>query len=42
MENVLFITMNNDPKANSKTKSYGRMAEMGQILSIVDFIKSQK
>ena len=40
--NVLFISMNNDPLTKTKTKSYGRIAEMGKILSIVDFIKSQK
>ena len=40
--NMLFVTLNNDPKKNSKTKSYGHIAEMGKILSIVDFIKSQK
>ena len=40
--NILFVTMNNDPLKKSKTKSYGRIAEMGQILSIVDFIKSKK
>ncbi len=39
---MLFISMNNDPLEKSKTKSYGRLAEMGKILSIVDFIKSQK
>ena len=41
-ENTLFVTLNNDPLAKSKTKSYGHLAEMGKILSIVDFIKSQK
>ena len=39
-DNVLFLTMNNDPMPKSKTKSYGRIAQMGQVLSIVDFIKS--
>ena len=39
--NVLFLTMNNDPIPKSKTKSYGQIAEMGKILSVVDFIKSQ-
>ena len=41
-ENVLFLTMNNDPMPKSKTKSYGKIAQMGQVLSIVDFIKDQK
>lgn len=40
--NILFLTLNNDPLEKSKTKSYGRIAEMGKILSIVEFIKSQK
>lgn len=39
--NVLFLTVNNDPLPKSKTRSYGRIAEMGKILSIVDYIKSQ-
>ena len=40
--NLLFVTVNNDPKKNTRTKSYGHLAEMGKILSIVDFIKTQK
>ena len=40
--NTLFVTVNNDPLTKTKTKSYGQIAEMGKILSIVDFIKSQK
>ena len=40
--NTLFITMNNDPLTKTKTKSYGQVANMGEILSIVDFIKSKK
>ena len=39
---ILFVTVNNDPLTKTKTKSYGHIAEMGKILSIVDFIKSQK
>ena len=39
---TLFLTLNNDPLTKAKTKSYGHIAEMGKILSIVDFIKSQK
>jgi len=38
--NILFLSMDNDPKVKGKTKSYGQIAEMGKILSIVDFIKS--
>lgn len=40
--NLLFISVNNPPTKNSKTKSYGQIADMGKILSIVDFVKSQK
>jgi hypothetical protein len=40
--NLLFISVNNPPAKNSKTKSYGQIADMGKILSIVDFVKSQK
>lgn len=40
--NLLFISVNNPPVKNPKTKSYGQIADMGKILSIVDFVKSQK
>ena len=40
--NMLFISINNDLPSKTKTKSYGHVAEMGKILSIVDFVKSQK
>lgn len=40
--NTLFISLNNEFNDKAKTKSYGRLAEMGEILSIVDFIKSKK
>lgn len=39
---LLFLTMDNIPEIKAKNKSYGRWAQMGEILSIVDFIKSQK
>lgn len=41
---MLFCSINNEPlkSAISKKKSYGHLADMGKILSIVDFIKSQK
>ena len=39
--NILFLTVGNDPLTKAKTKSYGHIAEMGKILSIVDYIKSQ-
>ena len=40
--NTLFISINNEPSSKTKTKSYGHLAEMGKILSIVEFIKSKK
>ena len=40
--NLLFISVNNLPAKNTKTKSYGQLSDMGKILSIVDFVKSQK
>ena len=43
--NMLYCTLSNDPLKKSilnRKKSYGHLAEMGKILSIVDFIKSQK
>ena len=41
---MLFCSISNEPlkSAISKKKSYGHLADMGKILSIVDFIKSQK
>ena len=41
-ENMLFVSMNNDLPSKPKAKSYGHVAEMGKILSIVDFVKSKK
>jgi len=40
--NTLFISVNNEIPSKTKIKSYGHLAEMGKILSIVDFVKSQK
>ena len=40
--NMLFISINNDLHSKTKTKSYGHVADMGKILSIVDFVKSKK
>ena len=34
---LLFISVDNTPLKKSKRKSYGRLVEMGKILSIVDF-----
>ena len=39
-ENLLFISLDNEPLKRSKNKSYGHLAEMGKIMSIVDFVKS--
>jgi hypothetical protein len=41
---LLFCTVSNEPlgKSSDSKKGYGHIAEMGKILSIVDFIKSQK
>ncbi len=39
--NTLFISLNNEPVKKLKNKSYGNIADMGKILSIVDFIKSK-
>jgi len=42
---MLFCSVNNEPLKKSaigRKKSYGHLADMGKILSIVDFIKSQK
>lgn len=38
----LFISMDNELSSKGKTKNYGHVAEMGKILSIVDFVKSKK
>ena len=37
---LLFIIVDNEPKKNTKTKSYGRLVEMGKIMSIVDFVNT--
>ena len=37
---LLFISIDNTPLKRSKTKSYGRLVEMGKILSIVDFVNT--
>ena len=42
---MLYCTLTNEPLKKSligHKKSYGHLADMGKILSIVDFIKSQK
>ena len=37
---LLFISVDNTPLKKSKRKSYGRLVEMGKILSIVDFVNT--
>ena len=39
--NMLFISVNNKPMKNAKNTSYGHLVEMGEILSIVEFVDSQ-
>ena len=38
---MLFISVNNKPMKNAKNTSYGHLVEMGEILSIVEFVESQ-
>ena len=38
---MLFISVNNRPMKNVKNTSYGHLVEMGEILSIVEFVESQ-
>ena len=37
---LLFVSVDNTPLKKSKRKSYGRLVEMGKILSIVDFVNT--
>ena len=37
---LLMINVDNTPLKKSKTKSYGKAAEMGKIMSIVDFVNT--
>ena len=38
---MLFISVNNKPMKNVKNTSYGHLVEMGETLSIVEFVESQ-
>ena len=38
---MLFISVNNKPMKNAKNTSYGHLVEMGEILSIVEFVESK-
>ena len=37
---LLFLSVDNEPLKKSKKKSYGRLVEMGRIMSIVDFVNT--
>ena len=37
---MLFLSIDNTPMKNTKKHSYGRLVEMGKILSIVDFVNT--
>ena len=37
---LLFISVDNEPLKKSKKKSYGKLVEMGKIMSIVDFVNT--
>lgn len=39
--NMLFISVDNKPIKNAKNTSYGHLVEMGEILSIVEFVESK-
>jgi hypothetical protein len=38
---MLFISVNNKPMKNAKNTSYGHLVQMGEVLSIVEFVESQ-
>lgn len=40
--NLLFISVDNTPLKSSKGKSYGHLAHMGKIMSIVDFVNENQ
>jgi len=37
---LLFISVDNEPLKKTKKKSYGKLVEMGKIMSIVDFVNT--
>ena len=37
---LLFVSVDNEPLKKTKKKSYGRLVEMGKIMSIVDFVNT--
>ena len=38
---MLFISVNNKSMKNAKNTSYGHLVQMGEVLSIVEFVESQ-
>ena len=38
---MLFVSVSNKPMKNAKNTSYGHLVQMGEILSIVEFVESQ-
>ena len=38
---ILFVSITNTPIKKEKTNSYGQIADMGKILSIVEFVNSK-
>ena len=39
--NMLVVSVSNKPMKNAKHTSYGHLVQMGEILSIVEFVESQ-
>ena len=37
---ILLISVDNEPMKKSKNQSYGKLVEMGKILSILDFVNT--
>ncbi len=40
--NLLFVSVDNAPRKAGKAKSYGHLAQMGKIMSIVDFVNTNQ
>jgi len=39
-DNLLFMSMDNTPLKDGRHKSYGHLADMGKIMSIVEYVES--
>lgn len=37
---LLFVSLDNEPLKKTKRKSYGKLVEMGKVMSIVDFVNT--